>query len=98
MMVRGLGELAVRAPRRVLAVAVAFAVVAAGFGLATPHLLGRGSNDFVAHGSQSLRAEPAVEAASGLSAAPQVLVLVRNPTGGSRSSSSLNGADQRPRR
>jgi uncharacterized membrane protein YdfJ with MMPL/SSD domain len=75
-----LGELAVRAPRRVLGATVAFAVVAAGFGLATPHLLGRGSNDFVAHGSESLRAERAVEAASGISAAPQVLVLVRHPT------------------
>ena len=75
-----LGDLAVRAPRRVLAVAVLFAVVAAFFGLATPHLLGRGSNDFVAHGSQSLRAERAVETASGLSAAPQVLVLVQRPT------------------
>jgi uncharacterized membrane protein YdfJ with MMPL/SSD domain len=75
-----LGELAVRAPRRVLAAALAFALVAAAFGLATPRLLGRGSNDFVAHGSESLRAERAVESASGLSAAPQVLVLVRRPT------------------
>ena len=79
-MVRALGELAVRAPGRVLAAAAAFAVVAAGFGLATPHLLGRGSNDFVARGSESLRAERVVEAASGISAAPQVLVLVRRPT------------------
>ncbi len=75
-----LGELAARAPRRVLAVAVAFAVVAAVFGLATPGLLGRGSNDFVTYGSESLRAERAVESASGLSATPQVLVLVRRPT------------------
>ncbi|HUK94282.1 MAG TPA: MMPL family transporter [Gaiellaceae bacterium] len=80
VMVRALGELAVRAPRRVLAAAAAFAVVAVTFGLATPHLLGRGSNDFVAHGSQSLRAERAVESASGISAAPQVLVLVRRPS------------------
>jgi len=79
-MLRVLGELAVRAPRWVLAAAFAFAVVAASFGLATPHLLGRGSNDFVAHGSESLRAERAVEVASGISAAPQVLVLVRHPT------------------
>ena len=79
-MLRALGELAVRRPWRVLAAAGAFAVVAAGAGLATPHLLGRGSNDFVARGSESLRAERAVEAASGLSAAPQVLVLVRRPT------------------
>ncbi|HSB38831.1 MAG TPA: MMPL family transporter [Gaiellaceae bacterium] len=80
MSVRVLGELVVRAPRRVLAAALAFAVVAAAFGLATPRLLGRGSNDFVAHGSESLRAQRAVEAASGLSAAPQLLVLVRRPT------------------
>ena len=79
-MLRALGELAVRAPRRVLAAAAVFAVVAAGFGLATPHLLGRGSNDFVARGSESLRAERVVEVASGISAAPQVLVLVRRPT------------------
>jgi RND superfamily putative drug exporter len=77
--VHGIGELAVRAPRRVLAAAVLFTVVAAAFGLATPHLLGRASNDFVAHGSESLRAERAVESASGVSASPQVLVLVRRP-------------------
>ena len=63
-----------------LAATAVFALVAAAFGLATPRLLGRGSNDFVAHGSQSLRAERAVEDASGLSAAPQVLVLVLRPT------------------
>ncbi|MGZ4352631.1 MAG: MMPL family transporter [Gaiellaceae bacterium] len=79
-MLRRLADLPVRAPRRVLAAAAVFAVVAAGFGLQTPRLLGRGSNDFVAQGSESLRAERAVEAASGLSAAPQVLVLVRDPT------------------
>jgi RND superfamily putative drug exporter len=79
-MLRGLAEIPIRAPRRVLAAAAAFAIVAAVFGLATPRLLGRGSNDFVAQGSESLRAESAVEAASGLSAAPQVLVLVRDPT------------------
>jgi uncharacterized membrane protein YdfJ with MMPL/SSD domain len=72
-------DLAVRRPRRVLAVAAVFAVVAAGFGSETPRLLGRSSNEFVAHGSESLRAERAVERASGLSAAPQVLVLVREP-------------------
>jgi RND superfamily putative drug exporter len=72
-------DLAVRAPRRVLAVALAFALAAAAFGLETPGLLGRGSNDFVAQGSESLRAERALEAASGLSATPQLLVLVRNP-------------------
>ena len=77
---RVLGNLVVGAPRAVLAVAVAFTIVAAGFGVATPRLLGRGSNDFVAGGSESLRAERVVEAASGISAAPQVLVLVRNPT------------------
>jgi uncharacterized membrane protein YdfJ with MMPL/SSD domain len=80
VMLHALSELAVRAPRRVLAAAVAFALAAAAFGLATPHLLGRGSNDFVAQGSESLRAERAIEDASGLSASPQVLVLVRRPT------------------
>ncbi|HET8605514.1 MAG TPA: MMPL family transporter, partial [Gaiellaceae bacterium] len=79
-MLRLIAALPLRAPRRVLAAAAAFAVVAAAFGLQAPRLLGRGSNDFVAHGSESLRAERAVEAASGLSAAPQVLVLVRRPT------------------
>jgi RND superfamily putative drug exporter len=63
-----------------LAVAAAFAIVAALFGLATPGLLGRGSNDFVPAGSESIRAEHTVEAASGLSPTPQVLVLVRRPT------------------
>ena len=79
-MLRGLGNLAIRAPRWVLAGAAAFAVVAAVFGLGTPKLLGRGSNDFVAQGSESIRAERAVEAASGVSATPQVLVLVQKPT------------------
>ena len=73
-------ELAVRRPRSILAVVGVLAVVAAVLGLQTPHLLGRGSNDFVAQGSESLRAEAAVEQASGLSASPQVLVLVRDPT------------------
>jgi RND superfamily putative drug exporter len=75
-----LAELAARRPWSLLAVVSALTVVAAVFGLQTPHLLGRGSNDFVAQGSESLRAEAAVEEASGLSAAPQVLVLVRDPT------------------
>jgi uncharacterized membrane protein YdfJ with MMPL/SSD domain len=75
-----LADLAVRAPRRVLAATLVFAVVAALLGLQTPRLLGRGSNDFVARGSQSLQAERGIERASGLSAAPQVLVLVREPT------------------
>ena len=75
-----LADLAVRAPRRVLAATLAFTVVAALIGLQTPRLLGRGSNDFVAHGSQSLQAERGIERASGLSAAPQLLVLVREPT------------------
>jgi len=79
-MLRFLGDLAIRAPRRVLAGAVVFAIVAAAIGLQAPGLLGRGSNDFVAGGSESIRAERAVEAASGLSAVPQVLVLVRRPT------------------
>jgi uncharacterized membrane protein YdfJ with MMPL/SSD domain len=73
-------NLAVHRPKAVLAVAAVLAVLAAVFGLQTPRLLGRASNDFVAGGSESLRAEAAVERASGLSAAPQVLVLVRNPT------------------
>ncbi|MGE5274932.1 MAG: MMPL family transporter [Verrucomicrobiota bacterium] len=77
---RLLADLAVRRPRMLLAVVGVLAVVAAGFGRQTPHLLGRGSNDFVARGSESLRAETLVERASGLSAAPQVLVLVRDPT------------------
>jgi len=79
-MLRFLGDLACRAPRRVLLAAVAFAVVGAVFGLTTPKLLGRGSNDFVAQGSESIRAERAVETASGVSATPQVLVLLRRPT------------------
>ena len=80
VMLRAFANLAVRAPRRVLAAALGLAILAAGFGLATPRLLGRGSNDFVAQGSESLRAEQAVEAASGLSATPQFLALVQNPT------------------
>jgi RND superfamily putative drug exporter len=79
-MLRFLGDLAIRMPRRVLAGAVAFAIVAAAIGLQAPGLLGRGSNDFVAGESESIRAERAVEAASGLSAVPQVLALVRRPT------------------
>ncbi len=75
-----LAELPVRFPWRVLAAAAAFALVAAAFGWRTPHLLGRGSNEFVASDSESLRAEAAVERASGLSASPQVLVLVHDPT------------------
>jgi uncharacterized membrane protein YdfJ with MMPL/SSD domain len=71
-----LRELPIRAPKAILAAALAFAVVAALFGLKTPKLLGRGSNDFVAHGSESIRAERAIETASGVSASPQLLVLV----------------------
>ncbi len=77
---RRLADLAVLAPKRVLAGALAFAVVAAAFGLQTPHLLGRGSNDFLAGGSESFRVDEAIERASGLSSAPQVLVLVRQAT------------------
>ena len=69
-----------RAPRAMLVGALVFAIVCAAFGLATPRLLGRASNDFVAQGSESLRAEALVERASGLSASPQLLVLVRDPT------------------
>ena len=50
-----LAHLAVRAPWRVLAAAALFAIVAAALGLSTPHLLGRGSNEFVASGSESVR-------------------------------------------
>ena len=71
---------AVRAPGAMLLGALVFAILCAGFGLETPRLLGRGSNDFVAQGSESLRAEALVEHASGLSASPQLLVLVRRPT------------------
>src|SRR4051812_37235096 len=60
--------------------ALVFAIVCAALGLETPRLLGRASNDFVAQGSESLRAEALVERASGLSASPQLLVLVRDPT------------------
>jgi uncharacterized membrane protein YdfJ with MMPL/SSD domain len=77
---RRLAGIVTRAPRRVLAVAAALAVVGAAFGLETPGLLGRGSNDFAAHGSESLRVDGAIERASGRSAAPQVLVLVDRPT------------------
>jgi RND superfamily putative drug exporter len=75
-----LADLVLRAPRRVLAAALVFAVVAAAFGLETPRLLGRGSNDFAAAGSEGARADAEVQRASGLSPAPQVLVLVRDPT------------------
>jgi len=73
-------ELAVRGPRRVLAAAALLAVVAAALGRQTPHLLGRGANDFVAQGSESIAAEKTIEAASGLSAPPQLLVLIRSPS------------------
>ena len=75
-------DAAVAHPWRTLAGAAAFALVAGIVGLPTPHLLGRASNEFIASGSESLRAEAAVERASGLSATPQVLVLVRRPTPG----------------
>jgi RND superfamily putative drug exporter len=78
--IRAFADLAVRWPRRVLLGAAAFAVVAAAFGLETPRLLGRGVNEFVAPGSESIRAQDAIQRASGLSAAPQVLVLVQRPT------------------
>jgi RND superfamily putative drug exporter len=72
-------NLVVRAPRRILAAAAAFALVAALVGLQAPHVLGRASNDFVAQGSESVRADALVERSSGLSAAPQLLALVRSP-------------------
>jgi uncharacterized membrane protein YdfJ with MMPL/SSD domain len=71
---------AVRRPRSMLIAALVFAIVCAAFGVETPRLLGRGSNDFVAQGSESVRAEALVEQASGVSASPQLLVLVRDPT------------------
>jgi RND superfamily putative drug exporter len=76
-MLRALAELIVRAPRRVLAAALAFAVVAAAFGLETPQLLGRG-NDFEAAGSESSRVADVVKRVTGRSATPEVLVLVRS--------------------
>ena len=63
--VKRFADLVVRRPRTVLAVAAVLAVVAAAFGWETPRLLGRASNDFVAKGSESLRAEAAVERATG---------------------------------
>ena len=63
-----------------LLAAAAFGIVAVALGLQTPHLLGRASNEFLASGSESLRAENAIEAATGLSGSPQVLVLVQRPT------------------
>jgi RND superfamily putative drug exporter len=77
---RALVDVPVRAPRWALAGAVVFGVAAAVLGSSTPHLLGRGSNDFSAAGSESSRAESAVERATGLSAEPELLVLVRRPT------------------
>src|SRR4051794_34786503 len=79
-MLERLADLVVRAPRRVLACALAFAVVAAAFGLEAPRLLGRGSNDFIATSSESAAVDRRIERATGLSSSPQVLVLVRRPT------------------
>ena len=79
-MLQFVGNVAIRRPRRVLLAALVLAIVGVVLGLGTPKLLGRGSNDFVARASESIRAERAVEAASGLSAVPQVLVLARRPT------------------
>jgi len=75
-----LANLASDHPGRVLAVTAAFAVVAAVLGLGVPSRLGRASNDFLPAAAESVRAENAVEHASRLSAAPQLLVLVRRPT------------------
>jgi uncharacterized membrane protein YdfJ with MMPL/SSD domain len=77
---KALTEIPILRPRLLLAVVGGLAVVAAAFGWQTPGLLGRASNEFVAKGSESLRAQAAVERASGLSASPQLLVLVRDPT------------------
>jgi uncharacterized membrane protein YdfJ with MMPL/SSD domain len=70
----------VRTPRAVLCAALLLAVVAGAWGIETPRLLGRGSNDFVASGSASVRADSEIQSATGHSAAPQLLVLVRRPT------------------
>ena len=75
-----LADRVVSRPLRTLAAAVLFAAVAAVFGLQTPRLLGHASNDFVAQGGESTRAEAEIERSSGLSASPQLLVLVRRPT------------------
>ena len=72
--------LATRGARPVLVLVAIGAVLGAVVGLQTPRLLGHASNDFVASGSPSVRAEAAVERASGLSAAPQLLVVVSAPT------------------
>lgn len=72
--------LAVRGARWVVAGTVVFVAIGAVVGLPTPGLLGRASNDFVAVGSPSVRAEDTIERASGVSAAPQILVLVEQPT------------------
>jgi uncharacterized membrane protein YdfJ with MMPL/SSD domain len=80
-MPRRFADLIVGAPRRVLATAIVFAAVAGTFGLATPGLLGGGGDEFLPRGSESTRVDDAVERASGLSSAPQVLVLVRAATG-----------------
>ena len=73
-------RLALRWPRRTLGVALALFVVSLALRLQTPHRLGRASNDFIAHNSESVRAEQAIERATHLSATPQLLVLVREPT------------------
>jgi uncharacterized membrane protein YdfJ with MMPL/SSD domain len=73
-------RLALRWPRRTLGVALALFVASLTLGLQTPHLLGRASNDFIAGNSESVRAENAVDRATRLSATPQLLVLVRDPT------------------
>jgi uncharacterized membrane protein YdfJ with MMPL/SSD domain len=77
---KALAEIPVRRPRTLLAAVAVIALIAAAFGWQTPHLLGRASNDFVAKGSESLRAQAAIERASGVSASPQLLVLVHDPT------------------
>jgi RND superfamily putative drug exporter len=73
-------RLALRWPRRTLGVAGVLFIVSLALGVQTPRLLGHASNDFVAQGSESVRAENAAERASHLSATPQLVVLVRDPT------------------
>ena len=79
-MMRLLGELAVRAPRRVLGVAAAFAVVAAASASRRRTCSGAARTTSSRREARACGPSAAVEAASGLSAAPQVLVLVREPT------------------
>jgi predicted acylesterase/phospholipase RssA len=78
--VAGTSAGAITAPGGCWRRALVFAVVAAALGWQTPRLLGRAATEFVPQRSEGLRAEAVIERASGLSAAPQLLVLVRAPS------------------